>query len=278
MTSPSPFFSACKRKRVSPILFTAIKTKHVVAIKKLIRQDHAIVHELNGQLPALSYAVSLGKIKAATVILEDGVNVNVNLPDCRGRTALHWAAGLGDIDMVKLLLKYDADVHARAPRGQPPIFDAIPIHAYGVVQILLEHGASVTAPDGFGDPPLHRVAHTSSVDTMKVLYHHGANVHAKNRLGWTALHTVAGSNYWDGVPPAQFLIQKGADVNALTLNGQSPLALAVNARNRLMVDFLLRNGARVDNALLAYARSLGLYTIVSYLKSIMEKYNLEHEN
>lgn len=54
----------------------------------------------------LSYAC--GSLAVVEAILSTG-SVNVNHRDHNGRSALSWAAGYGNVDVVKLLLSRGAD-------------------------------------------------------------------------------------------------------------------------------------------------------------------------
>lgn len=50
-----------------------------------------------------------------------GVSVDTRDPDCRGATALHFAAGKGYIGPVKRLIKYGANPNARTDDGHTPM-------------------------------------------------------------------------------------------------------------------------------------------------------------
>jgi hypothetical protein len=53
-------------------------------------------------------AAQRGDIEALKGLLAEGANINEQ--DEQGWTALHWSAGKGDVDTVKLLLEQQADV------------------------------------------------------------------------------------------------------------------------------------------------------------------------
>jgi hypothetical protein len=101
-----------------------------------------------------------------------------------------------------------------------------------------------------GDTALHIAAAAYQSGVARDLLALGADVAARNRRGATALHYAAdgipGSAYWD--PPAQaamigYLVQAGADPNALDRSGVAPLHRAVRTRCGAAVSALLDGGA-----------------------------------
>ncbi|MFD3399237.1 ankyrin repeat domain-containing protein [Kribbella sp. NPDC058693] len=101
-----------------------------------------------------------------------------------------------------------------------------------------------------GDTALHAAAFAYDVDLARDLIARGADINARNRRGAQPLHAATigapGSTNWN--PPAQqaviaYLIEAGADPNAVALGGVTPLHRAVRNRCSAAVDQLLRSGA-----------------------------------
>jgi ankyrin repeat protein len=61
-----------------------------------------------------------------------------------GRTALHIACGIGNLEVVQFLLKHGACVHAKDIRGETPLMDAILAKSLPIVNLLKQTGASLT--------------------------------------------------------------------------------------------------------------------------------------
>jgi Ankyrin repeats (many copies) len=101
-----------------------------------------------------------------------------------------------------------------------------------------------------GDTALHFAAAVYPTEIARMLVTRGAMVRARNRFGDEPLHSacagIPGSQFWN--PEAQsgtirFLIEAGADPNAVNKRGVSPLHVAVRTRCAAAVRTLLALGA-----------------------------------
>jgi ankyrin repeat protein len=69
----------------------------------------------------------------------------------------------------------------------------------------------------------------------------GADINAKSRAGQTPLHMACGIGMLDII---EFLLAHGADVNAKTDNGGTPLSLAKENDHTDVVELLRNHGAK----------------------------------
>ena len=126
------------------------------------------------------------------------------------------------------------------------LFDAIEYGKLGIVELLLENGVSINARDTNyrEDTVLHHAATTNQVcvGLLKMLIQKGADVNAVTKCGKTALHLAAALGYVD---VTKVLIQNGADVNAIDRNGYSPLTNAVDEYHVRCALHLLCSGAEI---------------------------------
>ena len=98
--------------------------------------------------PALLWAAEHGLVPIATLLLDQGADVNAT--DQFGNTALHLAVRYPD--MIRLLLDRGALVGARNAFGRTPLHRAVGDKR--IVEILLAAGADATARDLFDRTPL----------------------------------------------------------------------------------------------------------------------------
>lgn len=74
-------------------------------------------------------------------------DINTNLQDNRGNTALIIAAERGWGEGVQILLKYGANVNMANSSGETPLIRAVQVHDIDVVRQLLDAGASPDRTD-----------------------------------------------------------------------------------------------------------------------------------
>ena len=139
----------------------------------------------------------------------------IDQPDRDGETLLKFAIKRNDERAVKGLLALGASPNL--PPDAAPVAAAVEMANVEVVRALLDAGAE---PDGVtnGESALWRAALGDRLEVAQLLLQRGANVDLGNRDGMTpALAAVTAGNY----NMALFLLQRGANPAAKTLNGTS---------------------------------------------------------
>ncbi|HTJ97549.1 MAG TPA: ankyrin repeat domain-containing protein [Rhodocyclaceae bacterium] len=206
--------------------------------------------------PALYYAVRTSKTEAAEILLKagaDGINqlYEFGTPS-KPLTVplLSFAALLKNIDMVRLLLAYGADIKLLSPDGRDALADAIAGGEPQIVQILLEAGSDPNHALPSGLPPAGLASLQGSVDSLRALLNHGADANWRDVHGITLLMLAAEMGNADVI---QVLLEKKAPIHALDAWGKNALAHAKfdeNLERRERTAMLLRKaGAKDRNAL-----------------------------
>jgi ankyrin repeat protein len=156
-----------------------------------------------------------------------------------GDSLLLAAAYLGRRDLFELLIRSGAGVS---------LFEAAAVGLLDRVRDGIEEDpARVNAYSHDGWTPLHLASFFGHAEVATLLLDRGADVNARSKSTRfarenTPLHAAA-ANRQIGV--AEVLISHGADVNARDGSGFTPLALAANTRNDLLVVILLEKGALI---------------------------------
>ena len=112
--------------------------------------------------------------------------MNVNQPQVDGKTALHWAVQLHELDLAQLLVDAGANPDVVNRTDAKPLQLAALNGSALMLPLLLEAGAEVNAPQTISaDTALMIAARTGKADAVNVLLEYGANIDAQERWGGT---------------------------------------------------------------------------------------------
>ncbi|XP_074128178.1 ankyrin repeat and SOCS box protein 4 [Sminthopsis crassicaudata] len=139
-------------------------------------------------------------------------------------TGLHLSVLFGHTESLLVLLDHHATINCR-PNGKTPLHVACEVADVECVKILCDHGAKLNAYSLSGHTALHLCTTESAIACAKQLVWRGANVNMKtnNADEETPLHVAVRS----GLPElAAFYVEHGALVDSVNAHLETPLALA----------------------------------------------------
>ncbi len=155
---------------------------------------------------ALWDAIEKGRPDLLEELIGMGADVNEMCDATTEMTPLHSAASLGDSKIIKLLLDAGADVEAQAVYSTPLMYAAL----------------------------------SGKTNAVRMLLYAGADVnHVNSHDGQNALHMAA---MYGHIDVADILLNVGINTDVFSMEGDTPLHLAVLLGKTEFVEFLKKNG------------------------------------
>lgn len=206
------------------------------------RKWHKKEFQFSQRKSFLSYLAEYGDVIVASFWL-NWADVDINLPDKMGDTALLMAAGRGNCDVLNLLLKSHADIQVKNKRHELPLHRAAHWGSVLAITILLEAGADISAKDRENRSPLHFAVAEGHTAAVEVLLEAGAAIDVKNKKGESPLFIAARKGLESIV---KILLNAGANVEVTNEDGESAVWAATRKGNIAVFKMLLEAGADLE--------------------------------
>ncbi|MEW5316603.1 MAG: hypothetical protein WDW38_007966 [Sanguina aurantia] len=209
----------------------------------------------------LNLAVASGSLETVQVLLAHDL-VTARMPDATGDSALHVAAEMCNLPIVKALLAVataaEMDINmqnvaqseyaqgnwslhgeALQPHDKTALHLAVAAGDVEVATALLDAGADVNLLDFDKASPLHLALEMLDMPMLELLLSGGADVNQPNKDFTCALHLAATKG---PTPLLQLLLSHGADTSVTNTDGWSALHIAARAGNVPKTTMLLAAG------------------------------------
>ena len=227
-------------------LVDAAKNSDTGALQALLDDGADVNVQTADGSTALLWASYRDDLESALLLIRAGADVNI--ANDLGATPIWAASRNGSAAMAGELLAAGADPNAPLLLGETPLVTASRSGNPQVVEMLLERGADANARGARGQTPLMFAAAQRHPDVVRVLLEHGADVHAVSDA-WRQFmaqspHAHPEHQAWfvhggnsallfaarvGDLESAKHLVAAGADVDAPSAWGTTPLAIAAYA-------------------------------------------------
>ncbi len=272
--------SAKEKNGSQTALMWAVAGRHSDVTKELVQYKADVNATSKTGFTALMFAAR-GDKESAVTLLNAGANPNLKIPDWGG-TALSIASTMGQPQIVEALLNKGADINYRDNNSFTALHSAVRDSEYGedqaqrtraveTVKVLLAHGADPNARlhqekptvralnelQFEGATPILLAAEVNNLEVIKVLVAAGADPNIPTAYGTTALMLAAGAGTdvqrarsieerGMAVETARYLLDHGADVNAVGEFGWTPLHCAAYQGLTDVIELLVDRGAKTE--------------------------------
>jgi uncharacterized protein len=178
----------------------------------------------------LMLATENRSIEMVKALLKAGADPNI--ATWAGETLLMTAARTGLFEAARLFLEHGADVNVSDPRrGQTALMWAISFKHPDITQLLVENGANVNS---------RTIMLKEDFAPLEVEGYEGSTIKAVPMGGYTPLIFAARAG---DVATAKLLVEKGADVNAVSESDGSALLMAAFQGHEDLALYFLDKGA-----------------------------------
>lgn len=164
----------------------------------------------------------------------------INSVDSEGNTPLLIAIKMNaSISKIKYLITLRSNINARNREGNSALYYAVKDNMKEIGVLLLENDANIFSANTQDVSPLKLALTTAKNDWLI----NSKTIMASDGSGNTALHYCA---EWKLIKSVEYLVQKGAVINAKNANGQTPLFSAAKSDDVTIIKTLISKGADIN--------------------------------
>ncbi|KAG4087429.1 ankyrin repeat-containing domain protein [Neocallimastix lanati (nom. inval.)] len=227
--------------RLSP-LFIALRRKNFNIIPILLETNKIYIDDLdNNGNTALVYAVKYGNIELVKTMVKYGANINVKSNN--GKPILIIAVKNNNIEIVRYLIKCGIDLNNVDNNGDSALSIAIRCELLEISKILIDNGANINIKDGSSNTLLLTSLLTNNEELYSYLLNKCNDLNIKNYDDKTVLNIFTEK---EDLNKVKLIIYYGADINSVDIYGNTPLLIAINKKNDQLINYLIDYGADIN--------------------------------
>lgn len=230
-----------------PLALAAYRKSNVPTLEYLLSKGvdiNAVDNKYGGS--ALSLAAGMGNVDNTKFLLKQGAKVNSK--ELKNPPLYSASAKKDNSEVVKMLLEKKAEINFQSPQSKmTALMEAVAVKDPTLVKLLLARGADPNIKANDGKTALHiATASGGKEEIIKMLLDAGANVNAEMKfLFMSKITPLLFATRYYGPDILQALLDKGANIN-FNEHGQTPLMNALMTKKYDNVKFMLKRGAKAD--------------------------------
>lgn len=216
----------------------AISQNNLPLIKAFVTLGAPLQHP-NYKHQPLEFALLLNSLKTLSLLLDLGADPDIEIK--KGLTLLHLAIILNNEDALKILLKHKANINIPDRKGMTPLHMAVVIKNWKIIQVLAQYHANPLIFDKQGNTVLTwQINNHSSKEELKFVLDLFPTWQSQMvNTTFQKIPLLIKEVLEDNIDIVTLLLKKGANINAVDKNENTPLMLAIIHKNENMIQLLL---------------------------------------
>jgi hypothetical protein len=151
------------------------------------------------------------------------------------------AISMGSISYFNEAFKYVLNPNITNDQGDTILTYALFLKKYSVISSVLAKGADPNLPNKLGHTPVSIAIELVDFKALELLEKNNADLHYKDAFGRTYLMHASRVGF---LPAVDLLIKNNVGINDMDDDGFTALSIAYRHRKELVVQYLLKNGAK----------------------------------
>ncbi|QRI43014.1 ankyrin repeat protein [Cheloniid poxvirus 1] len=254
---------------ISPLHYAVECGNKDIVISILEHGADVNLHTGDIQTP-IHTAVNAGNLEMVKLLVENGADVDT-CNNCEYHaTPLQNSVNNNSYDITEFLLQSGADTHETCTILYP-VMSAIKSENIEMLKLLLKYNASIDKMEHGDGYPINLAVRYGNFEIVHELLKHGADPNSSYRYASCLRIPLHQAIYYHNTDIVKLLIMYGADVNSIDDNGNTPMHLAVNEKQVDIVKILL--DARADITIINGSLTtslIGCYSSSQFPREITE--------
>ncbi|MFN7038411.1 MAG: ankyrin repeat domain-containing protein [Alphaproteobacteria bacterium] len=228
--------------------FSALQKGDNEAVYNFLKEGMDVnIFNALGETP-LHIACLYGHVEIVKILLQFNANPKAASMGNGHQQPIHYAAENGNSEILQLLLSKKVNINAKDVSGSTALHISAELGHTEFVETLLKNNARIEVSNNAKQTPLSKAVRSQRVDTVKMLIARGADKDVIDEDGNTVLHNAA---YSRNIQIIKIIVDSKTNLNVKNFKGQAPLDIAIwhhknaSSKSYEFCKFLIKSGAKL---------------------------------